>query len=224
MNKLKRLTYTLLSNRLVNNYLENHQQKKLQIGCGENLLKNWLNTDLTFTRKKVAFLDAGKNYKFKNETFAYIFSEHIIEHLSFEEAVNMLSECYRTLKPGGVLRIATPDFNFLMKLYTSPETPNHKAYIQWASSQFIGNISSQISDHKPRSVFVINNFFKDWGHQIVYDYNTIKIIMEQAGFKSVKQYEPGKSDIQELCNLESHGNIIPSEFNLLETMVLEGTK
>ena len=55
------------------------------------------------------YLDVCRRFPFAAETFHYIFSEHLIEHLTLEEGEAFLRECFRCLKVGGRIRIATPD-------------------------------------------------------------------------------------------------------------------
>lgn len=66
---------------------------------------------------EILFLDASEKFPFDNDVFQFVFSEHLIEHLHFEDVINLLKKSYRTLKIGGVLRIATPDLDFLHKIY-----------------------------------------------------------------------------------------------------------
>ncbi|MFH1115221.1 MAG: methyltransferase domain-containing protein [Pseudomonadota bacterium] len=44
-----------------------------------------------------------------NEIAELIYSSHTIEHVSDEAVINMLRESYRVLRPGGGIRITTPD-------------------------------------------------------------------------------------------------------------------
>jgi predicted SAM-dependent methyltransferase len=53
---------------------------------------------------------------FEDNTFDYIFSEHMIEHVDHDGAVAMLRECYRVLKPGGTICMATPDLAVIVGL------------------------------------------------------------------------------------------------------------
>jgi predicted SAM-dependent methyltransferase len=55
--------------------------------------------------------------------FDYVFSEHMIEHVSYAEGLLMLRECLRVLKPGGRIRIATPSLEVLLDLYKPSKTP-----------------------------------------------------------------------------------------------------
>ncbi|NQT77516.1 MAG: methyltransferase domain-containing protein, partial [Bacteroidetes bacterium] len=198
--------------------------KKLQIGCGNNAFDGWLNTDLTYKKDEIAYLDAGKRFLLEDETFQFIYSEHIFEHLNFRQGLNMLRECYRILEPGGHLRLAIPDMDFLMALHNEPENPIHKEYIKWSTNRFIPDISNNFEEKEYLPAFVINNFFRDWGHQIVYNYDSLELILKKAGFSNITKEEVGKSKIKEFDKLEKHGEIIPDEFNTLETLVVEAGK
>src|SRR5438477_50522 len=78
-------------------------------GAGFNSLPGWLNTDLEPKSASVIYLDAAKPLPFAYSTFDYIFSEHVIEHIPYPQGLSMLKECFRVIKPGGTIRIATPN-------------------------------------------------------------------------------------------------------------------
>lgn len=102
--------------------------RKLHLGCGGNYLAGWLNTDY-YRDDKRSRLDVTKRFPFPDGSFDFAFSEHMIEHISYTDARTMISECFRVLKPGGVLRLSTPDFRFLIRLYTQPDTGVHRNYV-----------------------------------------------------------------------------------------------
>ena len=212
------------SNSIIKEYLKTDGLKKLQIGCGKNALVGWLNTDLLYKKDKIAYLDAGREFPLPDETFDFIYSEHIFEHLNFKQGLNMLSECYRVLKPGGHLRLATPDFDFLMGLYNEPEKGIHKEYVKWSTDRFIPDISNNFEENEYLPAFVINNFFRDWGHQIIYNFESLEFILGKTGFSNITNQGIGKSKIKEFDKLEKHGEIIPTAFNELETVVVEAVK
>jgi len=209
--------FAISHRRIIKNYLESHHIRKLQIGCGRNALDGWLNTDLNPT-KKVVFLDATKRFPFDDGTFDYVFSEHLIEHLAYQDGVKFIRECYRVLKPGGKIRVSTPDLRFLIELYTENKTRLQEQYIAWAVDSFLPDIGIY------EDTFVINNFFKSWGHKFIYDYKTLKSLLENVGFINIKRYAPGVSDDKNLQGIELHGRYIGDEFNKLESIVVEGTK
>jgi predicted SAM-dependent methyltransferase len=51
----------------------------------------------------------GDRLDFEDETFDFIYSEHVLEHLFMDESLSLLEECCRILKPSGVIRIVVPD-------------------------------------------------------------------------------------------------------------------
>jgi len=207
---------SLWQNRRIRKYMRTTQEPKLQIGCGGNLLDGWLNTGISLQECRAGiYLDAGKRFPFPDASFDHIFSEHLFEHLTYPQAINMLKESYRVLKPGGVMRVATPNLRFLLGLYQDPENPLHKRYIEYTAKN--GNLP-------PTAVFVINRFHTAWGHQIVYDKETLTTLLEQAGFKDVCSCEVSQSSHPALNGVEGHFKSLPAEFNSLETMVLEATK
>jgi predicted SAM-dependent methyltransferase len=202
---------------LFRRYLESHQTRKLQIGCGTNVLEGWLNTDIN-PPKEGLFLDATKRLPFDDFTFHYIFCEHLIEHLEYQEGINLLRECFRILKPGGKLRIATPDIRFLIELYNPEKTELQHRYIHWQVDSFLSDIRNY------QDVFVINNFFRAWGHKFIYDFKVMRDAMIGVGFTKIERYDVGESSDRNFENIERHGQIIPNAFNKLETFVVEGTK
>lgn len=211
--------------RLSTAYITKTKQPKLQIGTGLNVLEGWLNTDLEPSSDKIAFLDASKRFPFKDNSFDFIFSEHIFEHLKFNESCNMISECLRVLKPNGVLRIAIPSAEFLFKIYENPELPIHKEYIKWATEAFCPDVTAVLDNEKNYSeIYVINNFYRDWGHEILHNYASLEKLLLKLKFSSVDRKEIGVSDFQEICNMEKHGTIIPERLNKLETIVVEAKK
>jgi hypothetical protein len=85
-------------------------QLKINLGCGEEILNNWINVDSRNTKKVNLRLDLRQQLPFADNRAQFIFSEHFIEHLTYpKEAFNLLSECYRVLAHRGVLRISSPD-------------------------------------------------------------------------------------------------------------------
>lgn len=207
---------------IIDDYLKNNEIKKMQIGCGSNIIEGWLNTDLNYNNK-VAFLDAGEKFPIESDVFDYIYSEHLFEHLKVEQQLNMLKESYRILKKGGIIRIATPSLEFLFKLYANPNTLENRKYVNWAVKNIpnLNVVNNTIADIEEHYCYVINNFFKAWGHQMIHNYDSISKLALQCGYSQIIQCKVGESEVLFLQNIEKHGTIIPKEINLLETMVVE---
>jgi len=201
----------------VKRFLHRHQVVKLQLGCGPNVLPGWLNTDKRASayRAGAEYLDVSRRFWLPDSSVDYVFSEHLFEHLTYPQAGNMLSECYRVLKPGGVIRIATPNLAFLFDLYLHPDSGINRQYIEWAAND--GGIPAT-------PTYVVNRFHTAWGHQIVYDYDTLVGVLAQYGFRDIRRCEMSKSIHEALTDVEAHFRRIPYDFCCLETMIVEATK
>ena len=202
---------------IVRSYFKNNEVYKLQIGSSSNFLNGWLNSDVIPSRE-ILYLDATKTFPFADEQFHYVYSEHMIEHINFEQGRFMMGEVYRVLKKDGMFRIATPDIRFLINLYMDPTDSLNANYILWANSTFTKN--PFVNNPVP----VVNNFFRDWGHQFIYDFETLKESLQSVGFKYIRKVEIGKSEIPALNGIEYHGRIIGETNNILESMVIEAYK
>ena len=202
-------------------YLETTEIKKLHIGCGNHLIKGWLNCDLLddweiMRGVPIYPLDATKPFPLANDTFDVVFSEHMIEHVSYDDGSRVLAECFRVLKPGHFIRITTPDLKFLIALYAAEKTDLQKRYIKWASDAFLD------SRHDVET-FVINNFFYKFVHRFIYDEAALRRSMMDAGFVDVTSRPLGESPHFDLKNLENEGRI-PAGFLRLESLILEAMK
>src|SRR5262249_45251050 len=109
--------------RHIQEYLRANTTRKLQLGAGPTSLPGLLSTDVAPYSPTTVQLDATKRFPFENGVFDYIFTEHMIEHISWGEGNRMLQECHRVLRPGGIIRIATPDLAVLLDLYSAHGTP-----------------------------------------------------------------------------------------------------
>jgi predicted SAM-dependent methyltransferase len=200
----------------ISDYLQRDGEKKLHIGCGHNTLTGWLNSDYYPTQADVIHLDATKQFPLPSNSFDYVFSEHMIEHVNYNDGLKMLRESHRIMKPGGKIRISTPDLKFLIELYTDSKTQLQADYIKWAGETFT-------KTEEKTDTIVINNFVRDWGHLFIYDKKTLSRSLEVSGFVKVEYFDINKSNDTALVNLENTSRM-PIGFLQLESLTLEATK
>jgi predicted SAM-dependent methyltransferase len=201
----------------IKRYLQNNQLKKLQLGTSNTVMVGWLNTDLIPTNRKVVYLDATRPFPFSSNMFDYVYSEHMIEHVEHQSAVSMLHECFRILKPGGKIRISTPDLKVYIDLHSKEKTPSQTFYIDWVIRSFMPEVDYC------KEVFLTNNAFRAWGHQFLYDRETIRVTLARIGFEDIKYYQPGVSEDKNLRAIESHGTLVGGqEINQFEAFAVEG--
>jgi predicted SAM-dependent methyltransferase len=193
---------------VVMRYLRQTIEPKLQVGCGGRLLEGWLNADIY---SGDVYLNATKKLPFKDETFNYVFCEQFIEHITLSEGLRFLSECYRILKPNGIIRITTPDLERLIDIY-------HNA-IALKEFMKIDAVSS------PCEFF--NSFFNP-AHKIVYDRKLLAKQVEKAKFKNIVFQDTGKSSHLALMNIEKHleeyRDPCACDLNLVCNQILEAQK
>jgi predicted SAM-dependent methyltransferase len=174
---------------------------KINIGCGLSVAKGWLNIDgslnamfaswpkwmhsvlyrLSGARqyysveqycailKTNQFLhhDLSLSLPLKNNAVDFIYSSHFFEHLFKDEASNLLVECARALKPGGIIRISVPDLAYAVSLYG------------------LGRKAEMLEDY----FFVVNKGSYLSRHKYMYDFDMLKVTLEQAGFSDVRRCE-----------------------------------
>ncbi len=164
-------------------------------------------------------MDVTIQFPIEDQTFDYVFSEHMIEHISWCDGAFMLRECYRILKPGGTIRIATPDLSFLLGLYHNETSDDEDNYIRWIIDNYVDNGKIY------RPAFVINNAFRKWGHQFLYDKELLEIALGQAGFVNIVSCRNNESSDENLRGIELHGRNVGNEKMVeFETMVLEAKR
>src|SRR4051812_17644836 len=111
--------------------------KLLHLGCGLTAPAEWINVDGSFNAwlaqhpllrkivgvlhlvprsqlniewpKNLTIADLRKRLPFADNSFDAVFSSHVLEHLHRNEALALLKEAYRVLKPGGRCRSLVPD-------------------------------------------------------------------------------------------------------------------
>lgn len=204
----------------ITHYLSAPGEKKLNIGCGTNLLFGWLNVDFNPVSSKVIFLDATQPFPFGNNTFDCIFSEHMIEHVPYDQGLQMLRECHRVMKPGGWLRIDTPDMLKMISLYAVDKSKEQKSYIEWSTQKFSHSDEVRI----PHECFVFNRVVREWGHQFIYDAWSLMNALTTVGFINCRQLSVGISDHPEFMNAEGHSDISGDAMNAFETLAIEAQK
>jgi predicted SAM-dependent methyltransferase len=205
---------------VIHRYLRDNSIRKLQIGAGPTKSDEWLTTDIvTKLRRKTIYLDATTPYPLPDAAIDYIFSEHMIEHIPYLAGQKMLHECRRVLKPGGKIRLATPDLaRMLALMYAEPDTISHQ-YIQWSSSEFLPLGTPHTAIH------VLNNQFRNYGHQFLYDEACLSDALAKAGFVDIRRVEMGQSSDVNLRGADKHGINAGNEAMIaFESLVMEAVK
>ena len=142
---------------------------KLHLGSGKRFLPDYIHVDLSDYehidhRQSIDNLD-----NFKNESINEIYASHVFEYFDLDEARNVLKEWNRVLEKNGILRLAVPNFEALIKVYEITGDLNKilgPLYGKW-----------EVND---------NLYFY---HKIVYDQELLTSLLKESGFENIKLWD-----------------------------------
>jgi predicted SAM-dependent methyltransferase len=162
----------------------------LHIGCGQEGIPGWINIDSRRLPGVDCVLDVRQGLPFQE--VAAIYAEHFLEHLSLEEGLAFLRECRRALAPDGILRLSTPNLDWV-----------------FASHYRFGQ---QISDdERVVDCFRLIRAFHGWGHQFLYNGSMLSAALRASGFAVVRFRRYGDSDEPLMRGLERHETWVDTE-------------
>lgn len=172
----------------IQRYLESTSDPRLHLGCGGQIFAGWLNADLY----EATFLDVTEPFPIPDCTIAFIYHEHVIEHLSREQTLFMLGECHRVLRPHGVMRISCPDFGGLVRRYL--DTP---AFFL-DTPIFKGHAYADLPTAQQRLCELLYGF----GHRWMWDHESLAAALSSVGFSQIEARTFGESPYRELAGLD----------------------
>lgn len=197
----------LLIRRSAANALLNDKGGKLHLGCGARVRADWFNVDGNGDSDIDLRWDLRKPLPFASESCRLIYSEHLLEHLTREDAERVIAECYRLLKPAGRLRIGVPDAELYIRAYAEGRKEFFKdlAHLGGAVDPLLMPID------------VINQMFRMGGaHQFAWDFSRLASSLSNGGFKNVTRYEPSHASTAEIC--------LDDPEHAFETLYVEASK
>jgi predicted SAM-dependent methyltransferase len=181
------------------------QQKKIHLGCGNNILTGWENYDFIPTMG-AKFIDLTKPLNFDNNSVDYIFFEHTLEHFDEVDGFNLLQEFYRILKKDAVVRIVTPSLDTYIDRYFNWNSElnyrhDHRNVFsnetQFLNYAFFGeNVTKDIK-------FLNGMISCEVGHKFIYSKKDIFSKCEKINFREINFCDYKKSKFSELSNLET---------------------
>lgn len=150
---------------------------KLHLGCGSKYIPGFTHIDI-IKHDHIDYLTSIDDLSiFPDESASIIYNCHVLEHFHRSKVIRVINEWRRVLKPGGILRTAVPDFESLCELYTEKR-----------------DLSLIIGPLVGRQNYLYNI------HYNLFDYKSLKTLLEDANFKNVHRYdwrETGHADIDD---------------------------
>ena len=190
---------------IVDSLLKKHKKAKLNIGCGTDYKRGWINidnnSDNNIAEGRVDLdWDLRNPLPFPENSVDFIFHEHFLEHLTVEESHSAITDMMRVLKPGGVMRIAMPDLEDIFELYNDENWKNRPV------------IKNHGLDFVKTRAEMVNMSFSWWGHKWIYDWEELQRRFKELGYTKIKRCKNGKSRFKELQSLETReGSLLIAE-------------
>jgi len=129
--------------------------KKVNLGCGKDILPGWVNVDKLKNDGVDICWDLNKfPYPFTDNSVDYVLMKHVLEHL--DDVIRVIEEVYRILKPYGQVEIIVPYFRH-KNAFTDP---THKHFFTEDSMNYFTD--SAFFNFYTRARFKIIEFEKTW--------------------------------------------------------------
>jgi SAM-dependent methyltransferase len=158
---------------------------KINFGSGPYPIAGWINVDLDPAGRPEVVADLGRALPFATGVADYIHTEDFIAQLDPMPLLGFLRECRRILRPGGVMRMLTPDLERFAHMYL--EDPQH---LVWIWNTFVG-----VPLETGTACEVLNLGMRLAG-RFQYDFETYAKLAADAGLDTVRvaynesQFEP----------------------------------
>jgi predicted SAM-dependent methyltransferase len=142
---------------------------RLHLGCNEVRIPGFLGVDIRDTKATDIVDDVATLGKFGNETVDMIYASHVLEHFGRHEYRGVLATWFRVLRPGGLLRVAVPDFGAVVDHYLENDR------------SLDNNLLTGLLHGGQRNEF-------DY-HKIIFDRAKLTAELELAGFDDVTPWD-----------------------------------
>jgi len=172
----------VMGKRVISELLERDAPIYLELGSWKRPgMEGWIVSDIDGSGDLQ--LDLLQPIPFPDASIDKIYSSHILEHFSYPiPMLNLLRECYRILKPGGIFSVAVPDARIFIDAYYDDEEFDTKKFCSYDVGLGYRNKIDYM------------NFIAYMGgeHKHLFDKENLIDVMEEAGFVEavLRQFDP----------------------------------
>lgn len=179
-------------------------------------IEKWIEIQKTPEEKRIKICDLSKAFPFEDNSVDAIFHSHVVEHFSFSGEYNsdrdsmvhhFLRECHRVLKPGGIMRCSTPDFDLLQ---THLQNKNETYF-------FEDILEDGLSKMETIEESFLRILYERSTHGYCFNYHILEKLLKFCGFSKVEKVDFRQSS-SELIDAQLMDN------RVTESMFLEAFK
>jgi predicted SAM-dependent methyltransferase len=171
---------------------EGRTDLRINVGSSSRHVEGWISADiLRDPEGRCLRMDATEPWPFAAGSATAIATEHVIEHIDPAAMPAFFAEAHRVLRPGGVLRVSTPNLRGIAEAYLAADPG------VLAAHRGHGYTAATHAD-------LLNNYLHDFGHVHVYDAQSLRQLLKEAGFTDVRLASFGHSEHPELRGIDQH--------------------
>ena len=146
----------------------------INLGSGHWKFEGWVNVDLDLGSLPDVCADLAAGLPFPDACADFMHTEDFIDQLDLEHAAQFLGECHRILKPGGVIRVLTPDVEQLAHLYLHDPDALKALWNEHVGVPLRFGTAAEI----------LNTGMRFAGHTFLYDAETFAALARDCGFEA----------------------------------------
>ncbi len=185
---------------------------RLNLGCGDAPLVGWTNIDggdgewyAPPGGADVIRLDVFEALThIEDGSCEAVYSEHFFEHFTIDDGHQLITEWARVLRPGGVVRVVTPDLRREAELLLRQTQPASDEVIEAHRLRWLGGRWRLRQGESLTRAMVLNACMRLDGHRFVYDYETLAQSLALGGFGQIEQARFAQSRHAVLDGLDRH--------------------
>ncbi len=158
-------------------FFDKNQTNNLEIGLGTSEKKEgFITSDINLATDFPYDLRMG--LPFPDASIDFIYSEHVLEHFSYNDLILLLQDCYRVLKENGIFRLVVPNAAIYLNAYSQKEKIDDDFKKKYCRYEFGLSYKSPID-------YVNYIFYMNGEHRHMFDPDSILVILSELGFKNV---------------------------------------
>ena len=192
---------------------------RINLGCGERWMASWRNLDGgPWTRlhrlrslpiPESILPGAVRRYPpdlvrwdlrrvplpFETDSASVVFTQYVLEYLTEDESLRVLAECWRVLRPGGLIRLNQTDIGAIIAAYGSDDglRPGPRSVVR--AHQFLDAVA-------PAHTTLSARLFRRGGVQQLFDGPKLEWMLLDAGFTDIRFQRLNEGQCPDLAELE----------------------
>jgi predicted SAM-dependent methyltransferase len=155
--------------------LESRRPLLLHLGSGIHKPPGWVNVDVLGMSPDL-YWDLRRELPFPEGSAEGVLLEHVLEHFTLEDGLELLEKSRRVLAPGGIVRVGVPDFGRYLESYAGD-----------------GAFVDERRPGRPTRLLAVAEVALSHGHRSVWDAETLELVLREAGFGEVSRKSFGES-------------------------------